>query len=603
MEERRKSNVPLDNVNVIPKNAETESTTPNHKKLGGILVENNVEIKKGSMFEGVTPYHWIVVLIASCGWLFDCMDQRLFVMARQAALTELLGAEAAAGAVKEMVGYATTSMILGWATGGIIFGMMSDKIGRVKTMVLTLLVYSGFTGLCAFSQPQWNGYDFILYRFLVGLGVGGMFGAATSLVAESVPAGFRAMALGTLQALSATGNMMGAFIAYNIIPSQAITILGREMAGWQVLFMIGILPSILVIPIVLILREPEAWKKVKEESKTNAEKSMGSISDLFTDKRWRRNTLVGLCLGVSGMVGLWGIGFYTPELISDALSDNPLEESFILQPTEFAQVFNDSDNKASVYLKGRLPQDLQTQLDGLSGAPSAGMQTSIIAALNEILMGESIYSTDVFPPAEEISKEVESIVKYGVKSESDQIKFNRLLIDYTFGDTMKSLSTYAGETRAEGMLYFDVGAFLGIFAFTYIAAYFSRRLAFLLTFIMCLFVTVFVFWTLDSPTDAYWMLPFLGFAQLAVFGGYSIYFPELYPTRMRGTGVGFCYNTVRYLLAPFPAIMMLLTSMFFEMGFSEPIRTAAVIMSSIYILGIVALIWAPETKDQPLPED
>ena len=112
------------------------------------------------------------------------MDQRLFILARESAMKELLGADGGRGHVKQYSGYATTAMILGWATGGIVFGMMSDSSGRVKTMVATLLVYSGFTGLSGLSQ-YW--LDFTLYRFLVGLGVGGMFGAATTLVAESVP--------------------------------------------------------------------------------------------------------------------------------------------------------------------------------------------------------------------------------------------------------------------------------------------------------------------------------------------------------------------------------------------------------------------------------
>src|ERR1035438_9480382 len=80
------------------------------------------------------------------------------------------------------------------------------------------------------------------------------------------------------------------------------------------------------------------------------------------------------------------------------------------------------------------------------------------------------------------------------------------------------------------------------------------------------------------------------------FAGYSIYFPEIFPTRLRGTGVGFCYNTVRYLAAPFPFLLGWLSTLM-------PFRTVGVIMSSIYLVGIVALIWAPETKGQPLPED
>src|SRR5438093_8923384 len=103
---------------------------------------------RAGVFDGVTAYHWLVVIIASCGWLFDCMDQRLFVLARESALRELLRNDALAlSQLKQHAGTATMFMLFGWATGGIIFGMLSDKIGRVKTMVATLLMYSGFTGL------------------------------------------------------------------------------------------------------------------------------------------------------------------------------------------------------------------------------------------------------------------------------------------------------------------------------------------------------------------------------------------------------------------------------------------------------------------------
>jgi hypothetical protein len=93
------------------------------------------------------------------------------------------------------------------------------------------------------------------------------------------------------------------------------------------------------------------------------------------------------------------------------------------------------------------------------------------------------------------------------------------------------------------------------------------------------------------------MLPLMGFATLSVFAGYSIYFPELFPTRLRGTGVGFCYNTVRYLAAPIPALLGHLSEW---MG---SFRQAAIAMTTIYLVGIIALIWAPETKGKPLPED
>jgi MFS family permease len=423
----------------------------------------------------VTPYHWLVVIIASAGWLFDCMDQRLFILARESAMKELLGATAATALVKQYSGYATTAMILGWATGGIFFGMMSDRWGRVKTMVATLLVYSGFTGLSGFSQ-SW--LDFTIYRFLVGLGVGGMFGAATTLVAESVPGRVRAVALGALQALSALGNIIGSLISLQIQPGAANLMGGYS--GWRFLFFVGILPSLLVVPIVFVLKEPEAWKRAKAEAERGARKNVGSPTELFRSPRWRHNTIVGLLLGVSGMIGLWGIGFFSPELISTALA----------------------------------------------GAPQSTIDT----------------------------------------------------------------------VRGWGTALQDVGAFLGMIAFTAIASLVSRRLAFLFAFLAGMFITAFVFNSLQTASDAYWMLPMMGFAQLALFAGYSIYFPELFPTRLRGTGVGFCYNTVRYLAAPAPILLGYLSTIL-------SFRTAAVMMSSVYLIGAIALIWAPETKGEPLPED
>src|SRR5208282_6596715 len=87
----------------------------------------------------ITVYHWLVVFLAASGWLFDCMGQRIFVLSREPALKELLGGAASDGDVKSWGGIATLLMMLGWATGGIFFGMMSDRYGRVKAMISTLL--------------------------------------------------------------------------------------------------------------------------------------------------------------------------------------------------------------------------------------------------------------------------------------------------------------------------------------------------------------------------------------------------------------------------------------------------------------------------------
>src|SRR5215211_4003425 len=208
------------------------------------------------------------------------MDQRLFVLARESALKELLAGDPRLASVKSYIGYATTAMILGWATGGIIFGVMSDRLGRVKTMAATLVVYSLFTGLGGLAQG-W--LDFTLYRFLAGLGIGGMFGAATTLVAESVPGAFRATALGALQALSATGNILGSLTTLWIAPGSMVA----GHSGWRVLFFVGVLPALLVIPTMFVLREPDAWLEARGRARQAERATVGSPAELFRHPRWR----------------------------------------------------------------------------------------------------------------------------------------------------------------------------------------------------------------------------------------------------------------------------------------------------------------------------
>lgn len=560
----------------------------------------NIESRKpgassGSIFQGVTTYHWLVVIIASCGWLFDCMDQRLFTLARESALKDVLsGDPARLGKVKEFIGLATMAMMIGWATGGTIFGIMSDRWGRVKTMAVTLIVYSGFTGLCGLAQG-W--LDFVFYRFLVGLGVGGMFGAATTLVAESVPGRFRTLALGSLQALAAIGNMLGAVLSLGINPGQEHFLGG--LAGWRVLFFVGIVPAILVVPIMFVLKEPEAWRKAKADAASaDASKRVGSLADLFHQPRWRTNTLVGICLGLAGMVGLWGIGFFSPELISTALKEQPLRAKDLAQPQAVALALKSPANAAVAHIKAQLSPNLVKQIDQGAGAgTSDGLTQTLLAEFNGLILKGQLYSGPAFKDAN-LNKGTQNLIQRlaTTPSATDQMFLNRQFLEQSFPGAITELQKTMDNVRGKGMFLQDVGALLGMFAFTFLASVFSRRLAFLLSFAMCLVTTVFVFSALKSATDAYWMLPLMGFAQLAVFAGYSIYFPEIYPTRLRGTGVGFCYNTVRYLAAPFPYMLGWLST-------QMPFRTAAVLMSGIYVLGMVALFWAPETKGQPLPED
>jgi hypothetical protein len=114
-------------------------------------------------------------------------------------------------------------------------------------------------------------------------------------------------------------------------------------------------------------------------------------------------------------------------------------------------------------------------------------------------------------------------------------------------------------------------------------------------------MTAYTFWNLKQISDLFWMIPLMGFAQLSLFGGYSIYLAELFPTRLRSTGTSFCYNVGRLAAAAGPFTLGYLTKDVFG-GYPEPMRYAGVAMSLVFLVGLAALPFAPETKGEPLPE-
>ena len=138
-------------------------------------------------------------------------------------------------------------------------------------------------------------------------------------------------------------------------------------------------------------------------------------------------------------------------------------------------------------------------------------------------------------------------------------------------------------------------------AFTSLTQRVGRKKAFLAGFLAAMGITAFTFWKLSTFTDIFWMIPLMGFAQLSLFGGYAIYLPELFPTRLRSTGTSFCYNIGRFVAALGPLALGLLTSRVYA-GYDEPMRYAGVTMCAAFLIGILALPFAPETKGKPLPE-
>lgn len=272
---------------------------------------------QGNWWSQLNKYQRFVFFVATSAWLFDCLDQQLFNLARNPAMEKLVGAADA----KEFGGYATSLFLIGWAIGGMIFGSLGDRYGRAKMLATTVLLYSLATGLSALSVGF---IDFSIYRILTGLGVGGVFGLAVALVADTVPSDVRPKALGVLQSFSAVGNVMAGLIGISI----ALFVTGEY---WKWLFLIGALPAFLTAFIQMRLKEPDNWIAARDKAAAEGRKA-GSYGDLFRNPTLRKHALLGMLLSCAGVVGLWGIGVFSAELVSDVSTRHVLVEQVAKNP-------------------------------------------------------------------------------------------------------------------------------------------------------------------------------------------------------------------------------------------------------------------------------
>jgi MFS family permease len=564
-------------------------------------------LKLPPWYKELTGYHWFVFTVAALGWLADCMDQQLFTLARNPAIRELRGTS------QDLIfygGLATMIFMLGWATGGIIFGIMGDRLGRAKTMLITILIYSLCTGLSALSRGFW---DFAFYRFITGLGVGGEFAVGVALIAEVMPDRARPHALAWLQATSTIGNMAAALIGMTLSSYEAAGTFG-DWQPWRIMFIIGALPAFLTIVIARNLKEPERWVAMRKIADSGGQK-MGSMRELLTDPRWRKNALIGLVLATSGVVGLWGIGFFSPDLIRIVFrqriedeerkhpeakaTDRAFIRALVLAPDQ-PDALGKSQDGGTVPKRIDAAKDLKPtafvdeesrKIFAAAMKLNADGQPVDAAAVAKILQKQDPNSTSAALTEGILSGSVNP--EASVANEAEALRQRARNID-------SQLTLWSSINN----LLFNFGAFFGVYCFSRLTTYMGRRPAFAITFCLALAATVNTFWNLTSFWEIFWMVPLMGFCQIALFGGYAIYFPELFPTRLRSTGTSFSYNVGRYLSSPGPLLLGLLTEVFRVEGGDEtmPFRYAGVTMCSFFLLGLAILPFAPETKGKPLPD-
>jgi MFS family permease len=261
-------------------------------------------VRESSWRYGVTRYQWVVLLAAWLGWVFDSMDATIYTLVLQPALHELLHTPGSSGASPEEIGkyggIILSIFLIGWALGGVLFGVLADRFGRTKTLVFTILVYAVFTGMAALSSTWW---ELGLYRFLTALGIGGEWAAGAALVAEVWPEDKRAKAAGILQSAWAAGYFIAAVI--NLLMA------GH---GWRLMFVVGVAPAVVALVVRIWVKEPERWVQTHDSEKQLGAARPPRLAELFQPKLLRA-TLTGSGLAFVAVFGLWGATNWTPTLV------------------------------------------------------------------------------------------------------------------------------------------------------------------------------------------------------------------------------------------------------------------------------------------------
>lgn len=242
-------------------------------------------VQAGRWYVGATRAQWQTFWSAYLGWALDVMDLMLFAVLIARISRDLGMDRSYAGTIASMTLFAT-------AFGGLLFGFVADRIGRTRSMMLSILCYSLGTVFCGFSQ---NLTQLLLFRTVVGLGVGGEWSAGAALITETWPARHRGKVMAWVQSAFATGYALAAIVAAVFVP----------LVGWRGAFFFGVIPALLAFWIRRHTPEPTIWKN--QASRLNLRQTLGALSSLHG-----RNTAIGFAFTAAAMCGYWGLFTWIP---------------------------------------------------------------------------------------------------------------------------------------------------------------------------------------------------------------------------------------------------------------------------------------------------
>lgn len=434
---------------------------------------------------GLSRYQWLVIAAAWLGWGFDVFDALLFNFVAPNCIPTLLGLtpgtpEARAPTIF-WAGVMTSMLLVGWAIGGVLFGMLADRWGRQRTLLATILVYSVGTGLCAFATDLWQ---LVAFRAVASLGIGGEWAVGAVLVAEAVPESKRVEAGAIMQTASPIGLALASLANYQVA---GVWFAESPEVSWRYVFLCGLIPAAIALFVRLFLRESERFETARASA----------------------------------------------------------------PPAPFA---------------GLVARDIR-------GRTASGLATAIVALL-------TWWSCNAFLP----------ILAAGLAQ------------DHAAAISLDTAATrlLAESWKVSAANWFNVGGLIGTFLTIPLARSFSRRTLFTVYYGMSLVAIFTVFGADLDPLTRLRAFFVIGVGVYGIFGVFAFYLPELFPTRLRATGSGLCYNLGRVIAAAGPFIVGAVSAR--AGGSSTVLSDTLLWVGVIPLFGLVAARFIVETRGARLPD-
>ena len=485
----------------------------------------------------------LALLAALLGWMFDGMEMGLFPLVGKDALRELLGGTPSQERLDLWYGVVMACFLIGAATGGVVFGWLGDKIGRVRAMTVSVLLYSLCSGLSAASgTPE----ELAALRFLGALGMGGEWALGVALVMEVWPNTSRAWLAGWIGAFGNLGYTVCGLIALGLTKlgagqlHDAITGVGLPLTwaealtanrNWRLLMLLGAVPALLTLFIRLFVPESEKWVKAKAGGRA----SHWSGTDLFA--------VPGGAVAAGGVVSLW-----------------------VVKDISFAaRVALSLVGLVAVTLGYLYPARRYLDRSGLP--PSAKRQTLRRMLLAAGLSGVPLLAT-----------------------------WSAVMWMYQWVGKLPGGDV--AEARPLIQIASSVGAAAGCLVAAMLGGMIGRRAAYAGLCVASL-ATVVGFYQLNTAYGPAFIVSagLMGFVTAGFYGWLPLYLPELFPTAVRATGQGFGFNFGRIIAAAGNLQMPALLGFF-----GNDYGKACAVVAGVYFVGLVLIAVAPETKGQPLPD-